>query len=125
MDEAKFKAAYEESRNGANHFVRHPLVRGFLYSDGVEQIAEAGCYWLLDIIATECPHSLRRAGEVNAMVRVTVGKDHQALIDMTVAGDARPVWTRHINVTDMPPGQWLFELADEGHGCVLILLTEH
>ena len=35
MNTQAFLAAYRESRNGANHFVRHPLVRSFIYSNGI------------------------------------------------------------------------------------------
>ena len=35
MDSYKFVSAYNEYRNGANHFCRNPLYPKFLYSDGV------------------------------------------------------------------------------------------
>lgn len=125
MNEAKFKAAYTESRNGASHFVRHPLVRQFQYSDGVQECAEAGCYWLLDIVATECLMPLRKSGEPMGIVRLTVGEDSTASIDLTVADDAPPIWHKRIPWTDMPPGEYVFELADEGDRFAFILITEH
>lgn len=121
----QFLAAYHESRNGANYFVRHPLVRSFQFSDGVEQVAAAGCFWLLDVVATECLKPLRASGEVNAIVRVTVDKDAKAMLSLTVADDAPAIWRKHLDYTDMPSGQWLFELADEGERFALILLSEH
>src|SRR4051794_18253728 len=124
MNEAAFKAAYNESRNGANYFVRHPLVRSFQFSDGVEQLAAAGCWWLLDILATECPKPLRASGETNAIVQVQVDGE-QARIAMTIADDQPPIWERKIEYTDMPTGDWTFELVDEGERFALILTTEH
>lgn len=124
MDEARFKAAYNESRNGANYFVHHPLVRQFQYSDGVQECAEAGCYWLLDIIATECLMPLRQSGEPSGIVRVIV-QDAKADIELTVTETGPPLWTRHVNLTDMPEGEWVFELVDEGERFAMILLTEH
>lgn len=124
MDEAKFKAAYNESRNGANYFVRHPLVRSFQYSDGVQECAEAGCYWLLDIIATECPKPLRRseAGVSTVYVRV---KDSKAKLSLEIGGQRPVLWDREITWTDMPEGEWQFELVDEGERFAFILITEH
>lgn len=123
MDEAKFKAAYNESRNGANFFVRHPLARRFQYSDGVQQLAEAGAYWLLDILATECPQALRKSGEPTGLVEVQV-EDSKAEIALSVADDAPPIWTKKIPYTDLPKGIWSFELVDEGERFALILLSE-
>lgn len=37
MDIEKFKLAYDESRNGANKFIRHPLVRLVAISDGLKE----------------------------------------------------------------------------------------
>lgn len=54
MNTQKFIRAFNESRNGCNHFIRHPLGRQLIYSDGVQECFEAGTYWLSDIVATEC-----------------------------------------------------------------------
>jgi hypothetical protein len=126
MDEATFKAAYNESRNGANYFVRHPLAIGgrFEFSDGVKELAEAGCYWLLDIIATECLVPLRKSGYPSGLVEVTV-EDSKAELALTIVDDAPPIWKRTIDWTDMPAGKWVFELVDEGSRFAMALITEH
>ena len=61
MDTETFKAAYNESRNGVNTWFRHPFNHNFHYSDGVQELAEAGCYWLLDVLATEVDQVMRSA----------------------------------------------------------------
>ena len=58
MDHAAFHKAYNEGRNGANHFVYHPFVSHFQYSDGVQECAATGMYWLLDTAATELPRHI-------------------------------------------------------------------
>jgi hypothetical protein len=124
MNTEKFTAAYGESRNGANHFVRHWAARSLQYSDGVESCAEAGCFWLLDIIATEALKPLRASGDGLGIIAVKVA-DGKADIGMTIEDDAPPVWSRHVDYTDMPPGEWKFFLADEGERFALILPTEY
>jgi hypothetical protein len=124
MNETAFRNAFNESRNGANFFVRHPLVRSFQYSDGVQEVADAGAHWLLDIAATELPAALRNSGEVQGILEVHV-VDGQVDLGLSVDDDRPPVWRRHIDFTDMPDGKWLFELVDEGERVAMILLTEH
>lgn len=115
---------YNESRNGANGFYQHPLVRSFRYTDGVQEFVEAAaCYWLLDIVATECAKPLRATGAPMGIIEVAAAGGKAAL-SMTVSDDAPPIWTRQIDWTDMPEGQWKFFLADEG-GFALILPSEY
>jgi hypothetical protein len=45
MKVEEFKRAYNETRNGANLFVRHWANQKFQYSDGVEECADCGLYW--------------------------------------------------------------------------------
>jgi hypothetical protein len=120
-----------QSRNGSNSFYRHPLVRRFLYTDGVREVAElAGAYWLLDIIATETiglPQWIAPQG--SGIVRV-VSANGKADIDLTFVDGAPPVWTRHIDITDFPEGEWAFELnpVDYEVGAAVLalsLITEH
>lgn len=129
MDIERFKAAYNESRNGANYFVNHQLriTPGgvpFHYSDGVKDCADAGCYWLLDVIATECPGPLRTSGDVMSIVEVEVNQG-KADLRLTISDNAPPIWSKHVDLTDMPDGRWVFELVDEGERFALALLTEH
>lgn len=124
MDEQTFHAAYNESRNGANYFVRHPMARLFQYSDGVEAIANAGCHWLVDIIATEIPKVMRSAGVVHGYVDVKVA-DGKAMLSFQEAEATPKLWSRKIDYTDMPAGEYVFEIGDEGSRVAMILITEH
>ena len=124
MDKQEFIRAYNESRNGANHFFFNPMYRQFSYSDGVKECAEAGCYWLLDIIGTECPAVMRKADEPYCLVTVTVANEKADII-LTHDNDAPALWSRRLDWTDMPEGTWEFELVDEGHRFAFILISEH
>jgi len=117
MDVQAFKTAYGASRNGCNFKVRHPLARQFVYSDGVKECAEAGCYWLLDIVGTEVVDAMRNHARVfdgMAFLYVVV-KGDKADLSLVRDDGEKPKWARHIEFTDMPEGKWVFYLADEGN----------
>lgn len=127
MDKIKFEAAFNQSRNGADHFVRHPLVRSFAYSDGVQECAEAGCYWLLDIAATEVPAVMRTRDESLITLRVAV-EGTMAMLTLYGSGDLFLDWKKKIDVTDLPGGIWEFLIADEVEGDTpfrMILVSEY
>lgn len=127
MDIDKFKAAFGQSRNGADHFIRHPLVRKFAYSDGVQECAEAGCYWLLDIAATEVPEVMKVERENLATFTVTAA-DGKAKLTLGGGGDRVLDWSKDIDATDMPDGEWSFLIADESEGETpfrMILVSEY
>lgn len=124
MDIDKFLTAYNASRNGTDGFTRHGLVRRFIFSDGVKECAEAGCYWLLDVIATEVrPHHL--TGGFTPILKVNVGVDSQCRIALTLADGALPTWEKNVPWTDLPPGEYVFELAYDGEHIAMILISEH
>lgn len=123
MNAEKFKSAYSESRNGTDGFTRS-FVRTFLLSDGVKECAEAGCYWLTDIAATELPKALRKTAESLGCLRVKVGKGKAKMI-LTGSGDVK-LWSKSIAYTDMPDGDWMFYIANDGDGVIkMILPTEY
>jgi hypothetical protein len=105
MNTEAFLKAYRQYRNGTDAFHFNPLYRKFLYSDGVKECAEAGCYWLLDILGTELPAEI-------------IGKFHD---------DDEAPYTKQIDWTDMPEGTWEFYVVYEGaeFGYRCILLTEY
>lgn len=130
MDTKSFIAAYSSSRNGTDSFTRHWLVRSFVFSDGVRECADAGCHWLLDIIATEALPRFKRALAYEGYTQVTIEvivKNDAAVIEMAAADNQPALWTRAIEYTDMPEGTWTFLLSGgEGDGLhKLILLTEY
>lgn len=125
MDKTAFLKAYNESRNGANEFYRHSLVRSFHYSDGVRDCAKAGCYWLIDIAATELPAVMRKHGALRAILEVHVITNQTCVLELTVADDQPAIWRRSIDYTDMPVGDWFFEVVDETVRVAMILISEH
>jgi hypothetical protein len=125
MDIDKFREVYRASRNGANDFFFNPLYRQMAYSDGVRDLAETGCYWLLDIIGTECVEVLRECPEPSMCIVTAVVNDGKAKLSLTDADDQPPLWERSIEYTDMPDGTWNLYLADEGERFTLILPSEY
>lgn len=115
MDKPEFHRVYGESRNGCNGFIRHPLGRSLRYSDGVQELAELGCYWLLDIVATEVVSAFRKNREefhrADLIVNVV---DNAAQLELLPTSGAEPAWKRSIEFTDMPDGTWVFYLQNEG-----------
>jgi hypothetical protein len=128
MNTTDFKRIYAESRNGVNQFYFHPLVRSFSYSDGVRDLANTGCHWLLDILATELPAQFEKYKEVNntCVIKVHVSDNITTLsaeFEDEVVG-----WSRSLNYTDLPVGDWTLYCADDYAGpsrYKLILLTEY
>lgn len=130
MNAEAFHKAYSESRNGTNSWTRHPLARNFVYSAGVKECAEAGCYWLLDILGTELPGVFRRnPNEYLLVVKVKVQANEAQSLGATLTGtfsdDAPPQYKRKVDYTDMPEGTWTFLAAQGADAAYCYLLTEH
>jgi len=103
---------------GTENWYRHPL-GNMLYTDGVQYFAEAaGCYWFLDIVATELME-IQNGGEHFVFIEMDV-QDGEADLRATDGND-RELWSRHIKFTDCPTGQWRFYLVDG----VLLLPSEY
>lgn len=127
MDDLAFINAYHDSRNGTDGWTRHPLARTLVYSDGVKELAETGCYWLLDVIGTEfVPAAKRCAAELDGMGFIYVNvKDTSATITLRRDGGEPPLYTRHVEYTDMPEGEWLFYFGEDQPHWNLYLPTEY
>lgn len=124
MNAEKFLSIYNESRNGCNSFYRHPLIRKFLISDGVKELADEGCWWLIDIAATELPTILRKVGGYATGTLVVTAKDGKADLEMTGCGDIH-LWKKKIDMTDLPEGRFVFLVADSDHHFNMILISEY
>ena len=125
MNIEKFESAYNQYRNGCNNFVRNPLYPKFLYSDGVQECAETGCYWLLDILGTEAPAVFKAHPEEYQMIVTVTASKNKALIEGSFTDDTRE-YTRNIEWTDMPDGAWTFYIGNDGDGLLrCILPTEY
>lgn len=124
MTHAAFISLYRQPRNGAQHLVRHWL-GGLLYTDGVQGLADQGCHWLLDIVATECVAAMRGIREA-CLVQVCVESDcGPAHLSLQQCGGGPVLWSREMSFADLPQGTWKFELGYDGKRHVLSLLSEH
>ncbi len=103
---------------GTETWYRHPLNRNLLYTEGVQFFAErAGCYWFLDIAATE----LFRLQRTEPFLVITLAVDDGEADIVVDDGDGSAVFRRHIHFTDAPSGDWRFYLTDN----VVLLPSEY
>ena len=108
--------AINKRRNGANFFVRHPLFRSVAYSDGVQEVAVAGCHWLIDILASELPEKFKLNSDVSSFCVIQVRVD-QSLAQITAEfEDGVIAWKRVIEWTDLPDGVITLYMADDQDG---------
>ena len=103
---------------GTENWHRHTLNRHMLVTDGVKYFAEtAGCYWFLDIVATE----IFRIQATHPFLVIDLDvNDGKADIRVSDGNDAT-LFTRHIHFTDAPAGNWRFYLIDK----VMLLPSEY
>ncbi len=106
---------------GSTTWYRHPFNRSCTYTDGVQAFAEAaGAYWLLDILMTqpEIIQAQRREGIVFITLAVSRGS---AMLTVKRDDDEPALYSRHIDYTDCPEGEWKFFFGDD----VLLLPSEY
>lgn len=126
MNTQLFKSIYSVPRNGANAFYRHPLARNVLLSDGVHDLANTGCWWLIDLIATEGASKLRRNPDAAMLIVKVKVKDTVASVRGKLFDEKPPQLRHRVDYTDLPDGEWMFYLGvfDETRFS-LILPTEY
>ncbi|MGB4057581.1 MAG: DUF6876 family protein [Alphaproteobacteria bacterium] len=119
------KAMYLQSelRNfcGTETWFRHSLFRKFLYTEGVQFLAEeAGAYWLVDMIfGFQEKLAIRQAGYFQAW-ELTVNEGQTATLTCE-NGDCKVVFTHHLTFSDFPlPKIRMFFIHD-----TLLLTTEY
>ena len=94
---------------GTENWHRHALNKQLLLTDGVVYFAEtAGCYWFLDIIATEVFKKQVSHPFLAILLDVREGAADIHVTD----GDGLKLHRRHIHFTDAPQGLWRFYLTD-------------
>lgn len=94
---------------GSEHWYRPPFARAFIYTDGPKLFADmAGAYWFLDIVATEVLPFQKKEEFIVVTLAVTGSKARITADD----GDGNVFWTRDIDFTDCPEGEWKFYLAN-------------
>ncbi|HOW46145.1 MAG TPA: hypothetical protein P5305_04005 [Rubrivivax sp.] len=123
MNTEDFLRTYHLSRNGANQMYRHPLWKRLVYSDGIRDLADAGCHWLLDIIGTEVVQAMTRCTGLGILKAVVT--ESRARLELTLTDDAPPAWARDVPYTDLPEGEWILYLSSDGRDCTVILPNEY
>lgn len=103
---------------GSDGRTRHWANKRFIYTEGVQDVAEkAGAHWLLDILATEvAPICLGRWDldrEHMHFVEIKVA-DSQAVLSLVRDTGETPLWQREIAFTTFPDGDWMLYLAMDG-----------
>jgi hypothetical protein len=89
-----------------------------VHTDGVQYFAEtAGCYWFLDIVATEFYPLLAKEPFLSIKMIVADGKAKISVED----GDLNILKSKNISHTDCPDGEYAFFLTDN----VLMLTSEY
>lgn len=124
------KEIYDEPRNGCNEYYRHPPSRGFVYTDGVKEVADvAGAYWLLDILATEGVKAIREDQIANngglVVFTIQVNDSNNAHLSLSSDDCSPDLWKQYVGYTDFPEGTWKFFLQYDGTHVICILPTEY
>jgi hypothetical protein len=89
-----------------------------VHTDGVQYFAEtAGCFWFLDIVATEVYPLTKKEPFLSIKLWVNGGEASITVED----GDLNPVFVKGIEHTDCPDGEYQFFLTDN----VLMLTSEY
>ena len=115
------------NHTGSQEVYRHSLARGVCYTEGVRDFAKnagGGAYWLLDILATE-PTILRLVREEGIAFATLDSTGMTAKLTVAADSGIPPVFTRILDATDCPAGEWMFYLSATevgGKPVVMILL---
>lgn len=120
--------AINEVRNGANFFVRHPLCRNVQYSDGVQEVAKEGCYWVLELLATELPDKFKLNEEVSNQCIIKVRANGSRAQITAEFDDGIIAWRKAVEYTDLPDGVITLLMADDKDGpspYKIILISEN
>lgn len=88
--------------SGSESFTRHWCNRAFIYTEGVQHVAEhGGAYWLIDEIALTIRHEPALAAERFQHWTLTVAADQTATLVCT-DGNGRKLFTKGLTFTDFP-----------------------
>ena len=93
-----------------------------VHTDGVQYFAEtAGCYWFLDIVATEIYPLLKKEPFISIKLIVGSNKSDTDAVIVATDGDENVIFRKLIEHTDCPIGVYQFFLTDN----VLMLTSEY
>lgn len=113
------QALMDKFYGGSDGRYRHWAHRRFIYSEGINAVADhVGAHWLLDIVATEVAPLLIQRWETGHLhshfLRVKVECSKAATITLERDIDAPLPWRRDLQFTTFPEGEWVFKLAMDG-----------
>lgn len=113
------KQVMDQYLGGSETRYRHWANKKFIMSEGLRAVAQtAGAHWWEDLLALEvAPIVLKAflAGEhAFGIVRLSVAEG-RANAALSLQDDVPPAWSKSIDFTDFPEGEWTFYLGiDEG-----------
>ena len=88
---------------GSETWYRHSLFRKFLYTDGVQYVAEVGeAYWLIDKIFSCHACVAKLEGEEFCVWDLTLNKDGQGATLICTDGNENKLYAEKILFTDFP-----------------------
>lgn len=104
---------------GTERWYTHPLNSNMTYTDGVKIFADnagGGAHWFLDIVATE----LMILHKTNEFLCITLVTASGLATIVASDSDDNVLYTKDIDFTDCPAGDWLFYLTNN----VMLLPSE-
>lgn len=109
---------------GSATFTRHAIVKNCIASEGaMDYFEQAECFWLWDIIATEC-HTVINKLEPDVHYFKLVSQDAQADLTLDDYQD-NLLWSRHIGFTSHPKGEMNLIVGWDGERTTICLLSEN
>lgn len=106
-----FKAALRQF-TGSDSFYRHALARSYVYTEGVQYLAEkAGAYWLLDHIVFNQTLDVLK-GQSFQHWKITVNEDQSARIAVEDGNDHELTFFL-LGYTDFPLSEFSLWLVNE------------
>lgn len=109
---------------GSETFTRHAILKNCIASEGaMDYFEQAECFWLWDIIATEC-HAIIMELEPDVHYFKIVSKDGQADLTLDNYEDTR-LWDRHIGFTTHPEGEMELVVGWDGSRTTICLHSEN
>lgn len=107
---------------GTSQWYRHPLFRKYLYTDGVQCVAEkGGAYWLIESIFAYQGSQKEVQGEGFLVWKLTLNDEGHGAVLSCEDGNLNQLWSTEIEFTDFPLKSITFWCIDN----VLILPSEY
>lgn len=125
-DAYNLRRVMDEYLGGSETRYRHTFNRRFLYSEGMQAVAQAaGAYWLLDKVAFELAPLYAKAwlegnttiGIVKFTVPTEESKTRQPrlypVLTLSLANGEPPAYEQALDFTTFPEGDWVFYLSTD------------